>query len=165
MTDKIDRAAAMERFPDGRQPWPPRAIRKAIAALPAVSAPVAVPDDHTLLALMLATEEMDNVQGWFRHWTTGDRPVSAWADDPEIAGNYHDAMARLPDFKAAFLAALPPAPDAVEALVKAAAAWERERCAKVAESYWSGIPESEVGEAVCDAVFAVAAAIRAGGKP
>ena len=69
-------------------------------------APVAVPDDHTLLALMLATEEMDNVQGWFRHWTTGDRPVSAWADDPEIAGNYHDAMARLPDFKAAFLAAL-----------------------------------------------------------
>jgi hypothetical protein len=22
MGDKIDRAAAMERFPDGRQPWP-----------------------------------------------------------------------------------------------------------------------------------------------
>jgi flagellar biosynthesis/type III secretory pathway protein FliH len=62
----------------------------------------------------------------------------------------------------ATVAALPPAPDAVEALVKAAEAQERERCAKVAESYWSGIPESEVGEAVCDAVFAVSAAIRAG---
>jgi hypothetical protein len=59
----------------------------------------------------------------------------------------------------AVLAALPE----VEALVAEAVAQERERCAKVAECYWSGIPESEVGEAVCDAVFAVAAAIRAGG--
>jgi hypothetical protein len=108
MSDMIDRAEVLKLFRNKH----PLELYNAIAALPPVSAPVAVPDDHTLLALMLATEEMDNVQGWFRHWTTGDRPVSAWADDPEIAGNYHDAMARLPDFKAAFLEALPPADDA-----------------------------------------------------
>lgn len=67
-------------------------------------------DDDTLLALMLATEEMDNVQGWFRKWTSGDSPISAWKDDPELAGHYHDAMERLPDFKAALFAALPAAP-------------------------------------------------------
>jgi hypothetical protein len=61
----------------------------------------------------------------------------------------------------AVLAALPE----VQALVAEAVAQERERCAKVAESYWSGIPESKVGEAVCDAVFAVAAAIRKGVTP
>jgi hypothetical protein len=77
-------------------------------ALPAVTAPqgMSVPDDHTLLALMLATEEMDNALGWFRKWTTGDYRVSTWADDPELAGHYHDAMERLPDFKAALLAAI-----------------------------------------------------------
>lgn len=38
MTDKMIRLSdALERFPDGRQPWPPHAIRKALAALPAVS--------------------------------------------------------------------------------------------------------------------------------
>jgi len=63
--------------------------------------------------------------------------------------------------QAAVLAALPEA----KALVAEAVEAERERCAKVAESYWSGIPESKVGEAVCDAVFAVAAAIRKGVTP
>jgi hypothetical protein len=82
-----------------------------------------------------------------------------------VAGLHPHAYVPKEAYDAA-IAALPPAqPDAVEALVKAAEAQERERCAKVAESYWSGIPESEVGEAVCDAVFAVAAAIRAGDKP
>lgn len=37
--DLIRRGDALERFPDGRQPWPAHRIRSAIAALPAVTDP------------------------------------------------------------------------------------------------------------------------------
>jgi len=56
----------------------------------------------------------------------------------------------------ATVAALPPAPDAVEALVKAAEAWEAFKAASTRVDHWVAVEQ-------LDAVFA--AAIRAGGKP
>ena len=99
---------------------------------------------------------------------SGPDGIWAWEiDNNTVPPNGYYAIAEVDDAHEyarrdpAVIAALPE----VQALVAEAVAQERERCAKVAEGYWSGIPESEVGEAVCDAVFAVAAAIRAGGKP
>jgi hypothetical protein len=54
------------------------------------------------------------------------------------------------------LAALPPADDAVEALVKAAEAWEAFKAASTRVDHWVAVEQ-------LDAAFA--AAIRAGGKP
>ena len=123
--------------------------------LPTTSSPDAVQ------ALVKAVEKLglrELVAGW--NGENKDKPYAP--HPPSLGATIKTTCGVVYEVDAAIRAAQP---DAVEALVKAAEAWERERCAKVAESYWSGIPESEVGEAVCDAVFAVAAAIRAGGKP
>ena len=46
-------------------------------------------------------------------------------------------------------------------LIAAAVAAEREACAKIAEGYWGGgMPEDDRGEAIMDAAYRIAEAIR-----
>lgn len=74
-----------------------------------------VSNDNRLIALMVATEEMENQNGWFEHWTNGASAVENWPNS-EISGHYDDALSRLPTFKSALMDFLSTPTDALSAL-------------------------------------------------